>query len=374
MPAFSTTSTPLPNPPPSGLPQDVYDAYVECLQSQCDQNEILVTAQQILMGLIGVYGVVRQVEALEDQVALQERVVSQADEYLNLATRNYEEVVLRTFEDVTLPAYENIAQPAFDCQKDLFDRYDADMRQYEIGFLADTIKLPCEYAPDYETAQGRAMSVVDAQFDRAARNRARTRGKYATGQCCHEAIYFSVEKAKAKARAANEGYRYEDALKREMDRWYFTRRATGAELAAAARAHVISGVNGGVAGVNASLSAISAGVNSATSGIAGIGSAVGRSQTAVQGLSAAIGQQGSFFGNLSNGAFQSLGYSLGFGGGNQNGSLALLGSAGTSSINSFGGFQNPGPFAPFEPSSSGFTSGFNTAPTYSGGGNFTGVI
>lgn len=352
--------------------------YAPCLNRLCDNNDTLTTARQALLGLIGIYGVIRQQEALEDQIALQERVVDQADEYLALATRNYEEVVLRTFNDVTLPAYNNIAQPAFDCQKALFDRYNDEFRPFEAAFIAITDDLPTEYEADYATAEGRAMSTVNGQIDRARQNLSRTRGKYETGRCCAEDVWFSLAAASARTAAANEGYRYEDARKLQLDRWYFSRHAAGADLAAAARANVISGVNGGVAGVNSSIAAITAGVNAATNSISSIGGAVGRLQGSANSLGGALQNQGSSFATLSNGAFQALGYQLGFGGGAQNGALSLLSSGSNAGVNAFAGGQTSTPFggyAPYEPAGSGFFNQSFTAPSGgTGGGTIAGVF
>ena len=344
---------------------DVANLYNECLETLCENNTLWTQAQTALLAAIGIYGVIRQQEALEDQIALQERVVNQADAYLGLATRNYEEVVLPTFERVTLPAFERIAKPAFDCQKDLFERYKRELKPYELLFAEDAYKLPCEYDPEYDAAQGRAMAVVTAQFDRARRAADRARGKYATGRCCAETVMFNIEAAKARARAANEGYRFERTLKVELDKWYFQRRASAAELAAAARAHVISGVNGGVAGVNAAISVINSGLNAVTSSLSGVGSALSGVQGSASALGAAYSQQASFFGNLSNGAFQLAGYQLGFGGGNQNGALSLLSNPSTVSNLGFNQpFNNGGQFAPYEPISGGVT-GYAPAPTQS---------
>jgi len=373
MSIFAGGGVPLPNPPDGGLPDDVYTSYISCLESQCQQNETLTNARNILLGLIGVYGVIRQQQALEDQIKLQERVVGQADDYLQLAQRNYDEVTKSNYEQVVRPTFEQITVPAFQCQKDLFNRYDGDMRDYELRFLDDAYCLPKEYTPQFSAAQGRAMSAVQGQFDRARQDAARRRGKYASGRCCSEEISFSIAAATARVGAANDAYREEVRLKFEIDQWYFRRRAAAAEFAANARAQVISGVNGGVAAVNSGLSALSGAVGAASASVNAIGTAVGSLTRAAGGLGEAFAAQGSSFAAISNGAFSFLGYqttrqptSFGFGGFQQQAPVQVP--QASSLINS-------GVYAPFEPSSGGLLGGY-AAPISgaTGGGQFTGVL
>ena len=318
---------------------DVAALYRPCLDQMCMDNTAMQTAYTALMGLIGIYGVIRQQEALEDQIALQERLVEQGQDYLDLAIRNYEEITLATFNEITKPAFEEITKPAFECQKTLFDAYEAEMRDYEIDFLACTVEEDKTYEPDYKAARGRAMSAVGGAFAKARRNASRSRSPYASGQCCAQDTMFAIEEAKAKARAGNEAYRYEDAIKFERDQWLFSRRAAGADYVAGVRANVISGVNGGVAGVNAGVSSVTNGVNSAANALNGIGTALSQVQNAASGLSSAFGNQASFFGNLSNGAFQAIGFQAGYGGqGNAfSGGQGLFGG-----LSGFGGFGGQG--------------------------------
>ena len=323
---------------------DVAALYEPCLTDLCEQNDAWTVAQTALLGLVGIFSVVRQQLALERQIDLQERSVDQAQCYVDLAKRNYEEVVLSTFEDVTRPAFEDITKPAFDCQKTLFDDYRTDMRQCELDFLEDAKCFPKEYEADYKTVVGRATSGISERIARARRNAARSRGKFATGRCCAEDAWFAIEEAKLKTQAANEAIRYEDNLKRQLDQWYFQRRGAAAELAAAARAHVISGVNGGVAGVNASINAISSGVSSTISSVNSVGGAVGQFGNATSALGGAILNQATAFGALGNGAFQALGYQQGFFGGNQNAGVVNFsggGFPGNSGTFSGGVFNQP---------------------------------
>lgn len=357
MPTF-TGGVPLPTPPPDGLPGPVYDAYINCLNSQCEQNDTLTTTRNLLLGLIGIYGVIRQQQALEDQIDLQERVVDQADDYLDLAERNYNEVTRANYEEIVRPTFEQITVPAFECQKDLFNRYDLDMRDFEIRFLDDAYCLPKTYDPDFCASQGRAMSTTQAQFDRARQDVARRRGKFASGRCCSEEVSFSIAAASARVAAANASYRDEVRLKFEIDQWYFRRRAAAAEFAANARAQVISGVNGGIAAVNSGLSALAQGVSAATSAVGAVGGAVSGLTSAAGGLASAFGAQGSSFASISNGAFSFLGYQTtqgnsGFGG-------LLGGQQVPAGVPQASSFVNPGFFAPFEPSGGGVLGGFSS--------------
>lgn len=360
-----------PQSPVDGLPADVYTEYVNCLKATCEQNDSLATVRNLLLGLVGIYGVIRQQQALEDQIALQERVVDQADCYLDLAKSNYNDVTKANYEEIVRPTFEQITVPAFECQKDLFNRYVGDMRDYEIRFLADAYCEPKSYDPDFCAAQGRAMSTTQAQFDRARQDVGRRRGKFASGRCCSEEIQFSIAAATARVGAANAAYRDEVRLKFEVDQWYFRRRAAAAEFAANARAQVISGVNGGIAAVNSGLSALAQGVSAANSGISAVGGAVNGLTSAAGGLGDAFAAQGSSFASISNGAFSFLGYQTTQQGGGFGGFGGFA--QGPASVPQASAFVNPGFYSPFEPSSGGVLGGFSSPVSGVSGSGF-GVI
>jgi hypothetical protein len=235
---------------------------------------------QTLMGIIGVYGFIRQAQLLERQTDLQEKVVEQGQDYLELAER--------TFEEVTLDAYR--------CQKSLFQRFRDMFQRCESEFLEESKRL-VEYEPKYKLQEGRALSSVQSAMDRARKRRSRQRGKYATGQCCHEEIWFAMETARLEVDAVNHAYRYEDDKKIRLDDWYWARQSTGAQLVENMRAQVINAVNGGVSNVSG--------------GLASIGGALGELRLGTAGLSGAIRDQASFFGTLSNGAFRAAGFGQG---------------------------------------------------------------
>lgn len=285
---------------------------------------------QALMGIIGIYGFIKQADLLERQTDLQEEVVEQGREYLELAQR--------TFEEVTLDAYR--------CQKGLFERFKNLFQKCESEFLDESKRL-VEYEPKYKVQEGRAVSSVQAAMDRARKRRSRQRGKYATGQCCHEDIWFAMETARLEVDAVNHAYRYEDDKKIRLDDWYWSRQTTGAQMVENMRAQVINAVNGGVSNVSGGLSSI--------------GSALGELRLGTNGLSGALRDQASFFGTLSNGAFRAAGFTGGQQAGQQVGPSSTwfgsgAGNSGPAGL--FGGFAQPGSSIGGGGATSGSISGF----------------
>ena len=226
---------------------------------------IQVTWQSALAGLVGTYGVVRQYELQRRMVDLHERSVDQAEEYLTLSKRHYDEIAL----------------PAFNRNRDHYDVVIQTWRPRIDQYLAEAYRL-VEYAADYTTQMGRFMSVAAAEVAKARRMRVRQRGRYELGRMRYEEAMFSIRGAEARVAAASLGYRYEDAKKQDMDRWYWQRWSSGAELVGSAIANAISGINQGTAGATTALNAA--------------GNAVGRVAEAVRGLSGALDEQSSFWG------------------------------------------------------------------------------
>lgn len=239
------------------------------------------TWQATLAGIIGTVGVIQQALLLERQVDLQERTVDQAQEYLDLTERSYEEVTLN----------------AYNCQKELFTRYRDTFADCAEEFLTETKRLAA-YTPAYDLQEGRAVSSVQRNIDRAEKRRKRQRGKYSTGACCHEGIWFSMEAARLSTDAANHAYRYEDDRKLRLDEWYFQRQSIGAQLVENMRAHVISGVNSGTTNV--------------ANGLNAIGNGVQALRASTSDLAGGIRDQASFFGSVANGAFRFAGFNNGF--------------------------------------------------------------
>lgn len=255
---------------------DAANAYVAVM---AQQN----TWQSALATVIGTYGYIRQAQALDRQVDLQERMVDNADDYLALANRS--------FDQVTLDAYM--------CQKTLFERYRDDLDACVDEFLTESKRLT-EYTADYDAAEGRAVMSVRRSVDRARRKRTLARSRYAVGQCCHEEIWFDVEQARLESNAANAAYEAERQIKFRLDEFYWQRQSIGAQLVENYRTHIISGVNSGTTNVANGLNAIGGAVSAGTRAGAQLGDA--------------IRDQASFFGTLANGAFRFAGASDGFAG------------------------------------------------------------
>lgn len=233
--------------------------------------------------IIGTYAVIKQFQLYEEQLALAKQTVRQAEDYL----------------DLTKFGFWNVAIPTFNRQRDLFDRYVSNFAHYEVEYMADAFRFK-EYDPDYTTQEGRTQASVQYKFDRAALQRRRQNGKYNSGRACHDAIYFGTMMALAKVDAANHGYRYEEAKKRELDQWYWQRRTDGARITDSMAGRVVSGLNGGANVVINSLNAI--------------GRGVGALNSAVQTAGQATNQAAQAYGALANGAFRSQGYAMGRGG------------------------------------------------------------
>lgn len=230
--------------------------------------------------IVGTYAVIRQFQLYEEQLELAKQTVRQAEDYLDLTKWNF----------------WNIAVPTWTRQRDLFDRYVTNFAHYEVEYLSDAFRFK-EYTPDYVTQEGRTQASVQHMFDRASLQRRRQLGKYAQGRACHDGIYFATMTALAKVDAANHGYRYEEAKKRELDAWYWQRRTDGARITDSMANRVVSGINGGAA--------------QATAAINAVGRAVGALINATQVAGQATNQAAQAYGALANGAFRANGYQAG---------------------------------------------------------------
>ena len=243
-----------------------------------------VTWRSVLAGLVGAYSVVRQYQLNKRMVDLQERSVKVAEEYLKLAQR----------------AYDEISLPTFNRLRDHFDYARDKWRPRLDEFMAEAFRLK-EYRPQYAIAQGRAMSTVQSEFDKARKMRQRSRGRYEIGRACHEDILFAIAGAQARVAAADAAFRYEDTKKLKLDEWYWQRQSAGADAAANGLANAISGLNGAVAGVASGLSAISTGV--------------ARVAQAANQAEGAYGNMRDYWGTIGNGAFGMGGWNRWFQGG-----------------------------------------------------------
>lgn len=240
-----------------------------------------INAWEVLAGIIGTVGIIQQYNLNQRQVDLQERAVDQAQEYLELAQDNY----------------NNISVPTFERMRDFFDNCGLASWKTHVENFLDLADDDVTYDPKYDLAEGRAISTVQAQFDKARTLRGRMRGRFRTGKCCAEDTMFAIASAQAKVAAANVAYRYEDQKAFEVDQWYWQKQTAGGQLAMNGLANAVSGLNGGAGVATTGLGAIAEGTRSLTAASAGAADA--------------IGNLASFWGNISNGAFGILGYGMG---------------------------------------------------------------
>lgn len=234
-----------------------------------DAQDRQVTWQSVLAGIVGTYGVIRNYELQKRMVDLHQRSVDQAEEYLTLAKRHYDE----------------IAVPTFDRVRDHFDFVRDNWRPKLTLYIDEGLRLK-EYTPDYTSQMGRFMSVAQAEMDKARRMRTRMQSRFETGRACYEDALFAIRGAELRTAAASAGYRYEDAKKIEMDKWFWQRWSNVAELVSSAIANAISGLNQSTAVATTSLSQI--------------GGAVGRGRDALAGLSGATESLAGFWGTQAN--------------------------------------------------------------------------
>lgn len=257
-----------------------FDGTVDDILSRKDEELGIMGS---FMTLLGTYALIEQHNLLERQTDMNERMVDYAERYLNLAEDNY--------TDITVDAYQ--------AQRELFDRFATGPFQ---GFEEQFMEMATErqeYAPDYALHEGRATAGVGQQYSLLRQRRNRQRRRYNMGACCHENLMLDIAQANAVVDAQNRGFRYEDEKKMRLDEWYWQHISQAMQVVENMRANVVTGLNGGVANATGAVSAIS-GVLS--QGIA-----------ATRGASAAIQDQASYFGTLSNGIFESIGFGRGRG-------------------------------------------------------------
>lgn len=259
---------------------NVFDGTVNDILSRKDEE---LGIMGTFMSLLGTYALIEQHNLLERQTDLNERMVDYSERYLELAEDNYTEI--------TLDAYR--------AQRSLFDRFAASpFQDFEEEFLEMATERQ-EYTPDYALHEGRAVAGVGQQYTLLRQRRARQRRRYNAGLCCHENLMLDIAQANAVVDAQNRGFRYEDEKKMRLDEWYWQHISQAMQVVENMRANVITGLNGGVANATGAVSAISGVLSQGIS--------------AARGASAAIQDQASFFGTLSNGIFEAIGFGRGRG-------------------------------------------------------------
>lgn len=259
------------------------DKGVEQNQKWLDYHKTRDAWQAVIGSAIAIYGLIQQHEMIKRQIQVMERAQQVAENYLALAQ----------------DTHWNIAVPTYTRQRDLFDTSLACFQQVQCEYLAESQRLK-EYTPEYDVQMGRAVARVQSTFDRAAQQRRRAIGPYASGRCCDDATRFAIARAIGVSSAINHGYRFEEYRKRQLDAWYWERQTNGGTFLTNWRGQVISGLNGG-AGV-------------ALQGLGAVGAAVGRVQEGAAGVAQAYGNAASFWGGVARLGFSMAGFDAGYNG------------------------------------------------------------
>lgn len=295
------------------------------------------TWQAALGAAMATYGLIMQHELIDRQIKVMEEAQDVAEEYLTLAQN----------------AHWNIAVPTYERTRDLFDTSLSCFQSAQCAFLTRSQELQ-EYQPQYDLQMGRAIGAVNAQFDRAAKQRQRAIGPYASGRCCDDSLRFSIARSLAVASAVNHGYRFEEARKRALDQWYWERMSNGASFLSNWRGQVISALTGGA--------------GTALQGVQVVGGAVGRVQEGAAGAAQAYGNMAQFWGGVANLGLAMGGFMTGFGGG----ASGRMGSSGGSPLGgSFlqaGSTYNATPLVDSNMGGGFFSPGFSLMDTAGGGG------
>lgn len=301
--------------------------YEDIADSILEREDQKIGIMETFMGLLGTYGLIRQYELLERQTDMNERMVDYSERYLELAEDNY--------TDITLNAYE--------AQRQLFDRFAATFQGFEEEFLNEASERT-EYTADYPLHEGRAMAGVGQQYSLLRQRRARQRSRYDRGLCCSEELLLDISQAQALTDAGQRGFRYEDEKKMRLDEFFWTKYSQAMQLVENMRSNVITGLNGGVANATGAVSAISG--------------VLSQGIQATRGASAAIQDQASFFGTLSNGAFEVIGFGRGRGSVNGNYGPITTGMTSMSTLMGMGSARS----GLSQMSSGGISSGFRAVP------------
>lgn len=239
-------------------------------------------ATAILMGVVGTYGVVKQHSLNSRAIEVAERGADRADEFFLFTQRQYRE----------------ISVPTYQCFKDEFTGFHDQYSRLEELFT-DLAFSQDEYTTDYVSVEGRVVSTVQQQFDRGRKETTRQLGKYQTGRHKSENLRFALAAALARSDAANTAYRYEEDKESRFDTEYWARRVQAIQAVQNIGSRVFAGLGSGSA-------AIAQGLGSSNNALQG-------TFRAAENVSGALAGQSDFFGSLSNGAFQSAGFSQGNG-------------------------------------------------------------
>lgn len=238
------------------------------------------TAVKATLGaLVGTFSLVKQFELNQRQTVIAENADARAQQYLAL----------------TQDSYANITKPIAALDTALFNRFVGSFANYQALYETEAFRLTT-YTPDYVMQEGRAISMVQRQFEKAALQRKRQLGKYSTGRARYESVWFSTMTALAKVDAANHAYRFEEARKRYFDSWYWQRQTAGMQAVAHMEADAINALNKGSA-------VVAQGLNS-------IGQAEAGLLKTAENVESTLQARSNIWGGIANGAFNFTGYSL----------------------------------------------------------------
>lgn len=244
---------------------------------QTDGGTFAIAAVQSALGaLIGTFGLVKQFELNQRQIVIAEHADVRAEEYLAL----------------TQDAYNTITLPTFALDKTLFNRFVNGFANYQALYETEAFR-EIEYTPDYVLQEGRAISAVQRQFDKAYLQRKRQNGQYNTGRARYEAVWFSTMAALARVDASNHAYRFEEAKKRYYDTFFWRKQSDGVHVVDQMEKDAINALAHAQAG--------------AASGLNAIGHAEGNLLKAAENAEATLAVRGDIWGGLANGAFRSAG-------------------------------------------------------------------
>lgn len=232
----------------------------------------------VLSVAVGTYGLIKQYEMQQDQLALAQAQADQAATLLNLAQSQY----------------SNVAVPAFNRLAATYDRYVTTFAPMEPTFLQFAFN-PKQYVIDYTRVTATVSPCVRSEFDKARRAIARAGGACGR-QACGTALTLSMAATVTEVDAANDMYRFEEDKKRWYDEFYWKKMTAGVRFASGLEQRAISGVNAAAQGVARAMASLSTSYRIADQATA--------RQMAV------LGSMSDYWGGISQGAWKMFGSSM----------------------------------------------------------------
>jgi len=226
----------------------------------------------------GTYGLVKQYEMQQEQIALAQAQADQAAVLLNLAQSQYSSVAVPTFNRLAAT----------------YDRYATTFAPMEPTFLQFAFN-PKQYVIDYTRVTAMVAPCVRSEFDKARRAIARAGGACGR-QACGTALTLSMAATVTEVDAANDMYRFEEDKKRWYDEFYWKKMTAGVRFTSGLEQRAISGVNAASQGVARAMASLSSSQRVADQALA--------RQMAV------LGSMSDYWGGISQGAWKMFGSSM----------------------------------------------------------------